>query len=80
MFPLKSVDVVLKFVQENIPQFSSIVMALSLLLYVPFKKTLRDGSMDILSAGAGSCVFVMIIKESLQQSGRYTVDALKRLS
>lgn len=39
--------------------------------------------MDIFSAGAGFCLFVVITRKSLQQSGRlagFTLDVLKRLS
>lgn len=66
----------------NISQCSSFVMGLSLLMYVAFETTLRQTSADIFSVGAGSCVFVMITKKSLQQSVRYSsfiLDALKRL-
>lgn len=45
-----------KVCSGNVPQFSSTMTSLSLLLYVAVEMTLRYTNLDILSADAGCCV------------------------
>lgn len=53
----------------NTLQFSSVMMSLSLLLYVAVEVTLRYVSLDILGASGRCCLFVTLTRKALQWAG-----------